>query len=35
MQAYTVQVNAYTSLVGARRIPVPARPAIGFGSPAP
>jgi alpha-1,6-mannosyltransferase len=35
MQAFTAQVNAYTSLVGARRIHVPARPAIGLGSPTP
>jgi len=35
MQAFATQVNAYTSLAGGRRIHVPARPAIGFGSPAP
>src|SRR5688572_7256448 len=33
LQAFTAQVNAYTGLVGARRIHVPARPAIRFGSP--
>jgi alpha-1,6-mannosyltransferase len=33
MQAFTAQVNACTSLVGARRIPVPARAPIELGSP--
>jgi alpha-1,6-mannosyltransferase len=32
-QAFTAQVNAYTSLVGARRIHVPARAVIELGSP--
>jgi glycosyltransferase involved in cell wall biosynthesis len=35
MQALSAQVTTYTSLVGGRRIHVPARPAIGLGSPAP